>query len=386
MQDVTRESQKNLFTVISTFSGAGGSSVGYKLSGGNVLVANEFVNHAFESYRLNHKDQIVLTDDIKNLSGDDFLNCSNLKPTELDIFDGSPPCTHFSVSGKREKSWNKVRIYHGHSQFQIENLTLEMLRIANDLQPKVVIIENVKGLTYGKASLYLNKFKVELNKIGYLCLHRVLNASYYGVPQNRERTFIIGIRRDVAEKLDIHEIQLSNLLFPKQNREKVILKDAFCGLDKDENYIPECELRMNKIINGNCVVRETLRKIPKNPEKPVKFSKVLRKVAAENINDPKFAKFNGRDSYFNYVRFSWKTPAPTLTGNCRTHFHPDEDRTFTISELIRIMSLPDDYKFAPGSLSDVEERIGLMVAPLMMRAISDNLYHRVIKPYNELIC
>jgi DNA (cytosine-5)-methyltransferase 1 len=110
--DVTLESSKKLFTVISTFAGGGGSSTGYRLAGGNVLAINEFVEEAIKTYSLNFPDTKIIPGDIKKLSGKDFLDISGLKEGELDIFDGSPPCSAFSVSssskGKNWKGYSKI--------------------------------------------------------------------------------------------------------------------------------------------------------------------------------------------------------------------------------------------------------------------------------------
>jgi len=384
LADMNAASEQNLFTVISTFAGAGGSSTGYKLAGGKVLVSNEFVEHAYESYKLNHPGTVVLTGDIKEIEGSQFLNAANLSSGELDIFDGSPPCTHFSMSGKREKSWDKEKMYHGHRQFQIEKLTLEMIRIAKDLQPKTIVIENVKALSAGSARDYLNSFLNALEGIGYLCSWKILNASHFGVPQGRERTFIIGVREDVADALGWNFLNIQSRVFPEPTVNKLSLRGAFDGLDADSDYANQCQIERDRVANGNIVTREVLKKIPFDPPKQMQFCNFLKDVANENLDDPKLAKFKDKESYFNYFRCSWDVPSPTITGRCHSYFHPSEDRCFTLKELMRIMSLPDDFKFAPGSEEAMEERIGLMVAPKVMQAISSHLYNNVLKPYKEL--
>ena len=402
-------SQKELFTVMSTFAGAGGSSIGYELAGGKVLVSNEFVPHAYESYKLNHPNTEMLTGDIKDLTAEIFLSSGNIKPGELDIFDGSPPCTHFSMSGKRERSWNKEKKYHGHKQFQIERLTEEMLRIADDIKPKCIVIENVKALSTGSAAEYRNTFLNILNKIGYICNWKILNASQYGVPQARERTFIIGVRNDVAEALDFSEFAHDlDRLFPIPNENKTTLWDGIFDLQNREGHREQAQAKIKKLAEGNPIVKDVLKRIPYNPPKQIQFCKPLADMVQEEIDKKnngetydsklveKFADDLAKDmktledtgevlkprlSYFNYFRCSYTKPAPTITGRAHSYFLPDEDRTFTIDELKRMMSLPDDFKFAEGKVEDIEERMGLMVAPLQMRAIAANLYKNVIKPY-----
>ena len=175
LNDVKKASSQKLFNVISTFAGGGGSSTGYRLAGGNILLINEFVEAAIDSYKANYPDTPVLVDDIKKYSGEDFLKMVDLKPGELDLLDGSPPCSAFSIAGKREKGWkgyvsdNKLTYFNddgelvtegesvektGIKQYSddkivedIEDLFFEYIRIAKDIRPKVIVAENVKGIT-----------------------------------------------------------------------------------------------------------------------------------------------------------------------------------------------------------------------------------------------
>ena len=163
---------KNGYNVISTFSGCGGSSLGYKLSGYNVLCALEFMPNAAETYRLNFPNTPVLTKDIRETTGNDLLSIAKIKPFELDILDGSPPCCAFSVNGIREKGWGKVRGYSLTKQ-RVDDLFFEYIRIVKDLMPKVFVAENVKGLTMGTAKEVLNEVIEMLSDIGYIVKYKV---------------------------------------------------------------------------------------------------------------------------------------------------------------------------------------------------------------------
>jgi len=105
VEDVKRASAEKKFSVISCFAGGGGSSTGYRLAGGDILLVNEFVEEAIASYKQNYPDTPVLVDDIKKYSSQDFLDMAKVEERNLDILDGSPPCSAFSVAGKREKGW-----------------------------------------------------------------------------------------------------------------------------------------------------------------------------------------------------------------------------------------------------------------------------------------
>ena len=114
MEDVSRQTSKELFTIVSTFAGGGGSSTGYKLAGGKVLAANEFVPEAVETYKQNYPDTIVDCSDIRKITGSkkegvlDWFRSFGVEEGELDILDGSPPCATFSkATGKREEDKEK---------------------------------------------------------------------------------------------------------------------------------------------------------------------------------------------------------------------------------------------------------------------------------------
>ena len=151
MQDVMDASAQKKFKVISTFAGGGGSSTGYRLAGGDVLCINEFVEEACNTYRENYPTTHIIPDDIKTLTGKDFLDATGLEVGELDILDGSPPCSAFSVSGSaftdkgnHFDGFGKTKTYSdGKIVDNIEDLFFEFLRVADEIRPKVIIAENV---------------------------------------------------------------------------------------------------------------------------------------------------------------------------------------------------------------------------------------------------
>lgn len=201
MKDVIDNSNKELFNVISTFAGGGGSSTGYRMAGGKILAVNEFVEAAIETYKENYPNTPVLPDDIKKLTGEDFLKIAGIKKGELDILDGSPPCSAFSIAGKREKGWDQEKIYSdGKKVENIEDLFFEFTRITADIMPKVVIGENVAGITMGEAKEYRNRIVNEFDKLGYETVYKVMSAADFETPQDRKRCFFVAIRHDIMEK------------------------------------------------------------------------------------------------------------------------------------------------------------------------------------------
>lgn len=188
---------KNKYKVISTFSGAGGSSLGYKMAGFNVIWANEFIPAAQQVYATNHPSTKLNTKDIREVSHADILSEANLSVGELDIFDGSPPCASFSVAGNRDKDWGKVKSYSTTKQ-RVDDLFFEYIRLVKGVQPKVFIAENVPGLTFGAAKTYLQEILNQMSSVGYKVQYRILNAADYGVPQARKRLIFVGVRNDLS--------------------------------------------------------------------------------------------------------------------------------------------------------------------------------------------
>lgn len=372
VEDVKKASAQNKFTVISCFAGGGGSSTGYRLAGGKLLLINEFVEEAISSYKKNYPDTPVLVDDIKKYKGEDFLKMANIKPGELDILDGSPPCSAFSVAGKREKGWDQTKTYSdGKTVENIEDLFLEFIRVAKVIKPKVIVAENVKGITFGEAIKKLNEFIKSFEEIGYYVTYRVLNAADYGTPQARERTIFICVREDVADSIGLSFLNLSNIFPDKTYPNHISVRDGIEGVVNDPAQ--EKEL-FDYVQNG--FQKKWIEMLPFNPTRHTKPS------------DKEFISINPKRSLFNMIRPAPHLPCPTITqrGNQKSVsgvFHYEKNRKFTIPELRRIMSLPEDYELT-GTFDQQAERIGRMVAPKMMAEVAKSIYEKVLKPYNEV--
>jgi DNA (cytosine-5)-methyltransferase 1 len=377
MQDVRDSSARQRFKVISTFAGGGGSSLGYRLAGGKVLCVNEFVEEAIKTYTHNFPDTLVIPGDIKELKGKDLMDPVGMKPGKVDILDGSPPCSAFSLAGKRHKNWNKTKLYSdGKKVENIEDLFLEFIRIAKDIQPKVIIAENVRGLTIGRAVSKLNEFINEFKMVppGYLVTYDVLSAKDYGVAQERPRTFFICIRQDVADAVGLHMLNLAHEVIPNPTSRHITMASALSDVALD---MGEVQMLKDYVQNNSENQRHWLSILPKNPDKRV------------NPCSPEIpTELNPDENYFTLIRTCANMPSPTLTANGSKRsgaglFHWAEDRKFTIKELKRLQGLPEDYELT-GSFDQQAERIGRMVAPKVMAEIANRVYERVLKPYREI--
>ena len=388
LDDLKKSSDRKLFTYISFFAGGGGSSAGYKLAGGDCLFVNEFQQVAVDTYLANWPNTSHICGDIKDVTGKQIMEMTGLKVGELDILDGSPPCPPFSMSGTKKKGWNKEKTAYGMKQQNIEDLTWEMIRIAGEMKPKVLICENVKGLTMDYARDHLNRMVADFEALGYSTTYKVLNGIHFGVPQKRQRVFIVSVRDDVLDDIGMNWMLLSSL-YPEPVDEEPTLEQAIGDLRFDnENSVEAYELRESMKKSAKY---KWLKRLPKNPDKVVSvgddvvgpwYDKVIahRKKWGKSIPEAKHSFYQSR-------RVPWHQASHTLSEqglmtSLSVHLHVEEDRVYTTKEAKRIMTLPEDYVLT-GTLNEKLARIGLMVAPFMMKYLAESIYEKVLKDYYE---
>jgi len=389
LDELKESSDRKRFTYISFFAGGGGSSAGYKLAGGDCRFVNEFQQVAVDTYLENWPGTPHICGDIKNVTGKKIMEMTGLKVGELDILDGSPPCPPFSMSGTKQKGWNKEKMAYGMKQQNIEDLTWEMIRIADEMKPRVIICENVKGLTMDYAKQHLDRMCTDFEAIGYTTTSKVLNGIHFGVPQKRQRVFIISVRNDVLEDIGMPWMLISSLFPDGAMNEEPTIEDAIGDLRLDnENSIEAYELCESMKKSAKY---KWLKRLPKNPEKVASvgddvvgpwYDKVIahRKKWGKSIPERK-------SSFYQSRRVPWHQASHTLSEqgmqtSLAVHLHASEDRVFTTKEGKRIMTLPEDYKLT-GTLNEKLARIGLMVAPMMMKYVAESIYEKVLEPYHE---
>lgn len=322
---------KNGLTVVSTFSGAGGSCLGYRMAGFRVLWASEFIPAAAEIYTANHPDTPLDTRDIREVQADEILQSISKKTGELDLLDGSPPCAAFSDSGRRHKGWNMVKKYSQTHQ-RIDDLFFEYARLLKGLMPKVFIAENVAGLVKGKCKGYFLEILDALKTCGYRVVAKLLDAQWLGVPQTRSRLIFQGIRNDLCV----------DPVFPRPMPYRYSFREATDGLKKEPRHL---------------LVGNTLKHWENTP--PGHF----------------FAKVTGQ-SFFNHFRLNHHLPCPCVTTRRCLH-HPDIPAYLSIAEIKRCATFPDDFQLV-GSPTQQWERIGRAVPPLMMKAIAEVIRDEIL--------
>ena len=390
LDDLKKSSDRKLFNYITFFAGGGGSSCGYKLAGGDCLFMNEFQQVAVDDYLANFPETPHhICGDIKDVTGQQIMEMTGLKVGELDILDGSPPCPPFSMSGTKQKGWGQEKTAYGMKQKNIEDLTWEQIRIANEMQPRVIVCENVKGLTMSYAQEHLQRMVNDFEKCGYTTVYKVLKGQQYGVPQKRERVFIVSVRNDVLDKIGLPFMLLESTIFPDPEEKFATIQDAIGDLKQNNANASEAVELVNAMKKS--AKWKWMKRLPKNPDRVVSvgddvvgpwYDKVIahRKKWGKTIPEKKTSFFQSRRVPYNQASHTLSEQG--LQTSLAVHLHPEEDRVFTTKESARIMTLPDDYIFT-GTLNQNLARIGLMVAPLCLKYLADNIYENILKPYKE---
>lgn len=402
----------NGLTVASTFSGCGGSSLGYKMAGYRVLWANEFIPAAQDTYRANHHGTILNTQDIRKVAAAQMLKEMGLKEGELDILDGSPPCAAFSTAGKREAGWGKVKAYSDTHQ-RVDDLFFEYIRLVRGIRPKVFVAENVSGLVKGTAKGYFLEILREMNASGYRVRCKVLDAQWLGVPQQRQRTIFIGVREDIEREAE----------YPKPLGYYYTVADALGGIGRayrddrgafgnggDITDQPSPTILSDSV--GTHWMVEAANGLAPGPDghhamlpldgkpfptvqasRPVQVAMPVPSAAVEPESDmtryavgrewDKLKPGEQSSRFFSLTRPDPSLPSPTVTqrggdGSDASVTHPTERRKFTIAELRRICAFPDDF-ILTGTYAQQWERLGRAVPPVMMyhiaRAIRDSVFN-----------
>jgi DNA (cytosine-5)-methyltransferase 1 len=330
----------NGYKVASTFSGGGGSCLGYRMAGFRVVYANEFIPEARKTYKANHPNSYLDDSDIRDLTPELLLERAGVKRGELDIFDGSPPCSAFSTAGSREKGWGKVKSYSDGAQC-VDDLFYEYARILDGVQPKVFIAENVSGLVKGTAKGYFKRILQALRDCGYNVSCRVLDARWLGVPQMRKRTIFVGVRNDLG-------IEPTH---PKPLPYSYTIGDAL--------LIPP---------------DDTTAKILGPDTETYKFW--VHTKAGDTLGNT-CKRLTGRNSFLTHCKQSPHVAANTVTQGIQQLYHWTQPRTLTLGELRRISGFPDDF-ILTGTFPQQWERIGRAVPPVMMSKIAATVANEIL--------
>lgn len=321
----------NGIKVMSTFACGGGSSMGYKRAGCEVIAANDIDPEMAWHYKLNIKPKHYFLCPINELLTKD------LPPElfELDILDGSPPCSTFSMAGSREKAWGKDKHFReGQAKQVLSDLFFDYLDLVGRLNPKVAIAENVKGMLIGNAKGYTKMVMARFKELGYRPQLFLLNAADCGVPQMRERVFFVAVRNDI----DVPPLKLAP-------RHRWISAGEAC---RDLQSLTEFEATDTK-------PDLTARRYWAGTTPGHSFSEECKRKT-------------GKASCFTHVRLSGQKPSCTLSSQPHTVTHWDQNRKLTYREWKRLGSFPDDYHAKTDKIG--KYMIGMSVPPKMTEQVA----------------
>ncbi len=321
----------NGLKVMSTFSCGGGSSMGYKLAGCDVIAANDIDPEMAWHYKRNLNPEHYFLCPIRDLLTTD------LQPElfDLDILDGSPPCSTFSMAGSRENAWGKDKHFReGQSKQVLSDLFFDYLDLVEHLKPRVAIAENVKGMITGNAKGYTKMVIARFREIGYRPQLFLLNAADCGVPQRRERVFFCAVRNDI----DVPPLELA----PRHRWVSAGESIENARQSNEQTHFTE---------------------VPQRFWKRTKPGKSFSKIAG--------------GSYFNSIKLNPHKPSNTLPSVDKI-YHWSEPRSLTFCEWKRLGSFPDDYVAKSDKIG--KYMIGMSVPPKMTEAVARAVIDQWLAP------
>lgn len=309
--------------VFSCFHCGGGSTMGYKLAGFDVLGGVEIDRHMMAVYKANHDPQHAFEMSIADFNQ---IDASELSPdlTDLDVLDGSPPCSSFSMAGARQRKWGEEHAFReGQATQVLDDLFGHFIETARILRPKVVVAENVRGMILGKARGYVAEIFRLMQSAGYRVQLFLLNAASMGVPQRRERVFFIARRLD----LEWPDLQL------QFDEEPIALQSAIDGA----------------------------------PESPVNWlTEETKRLWRRCRRDQDLSTVHPTGARFNIYKGHPDRVCRTLCAK-ETVMHWSEPRWLTGREFARVATFPDDFNY--GGSSPVY-LTGMSVPPFMMQRVA----------------
>lgn len=359
--------------VLDLFAGVGGLSYGFSQDEAfEIVAANEIEKDISEAYRLNHPSVKVYCKDIKDFGIKDLKSDFNINNSDIELVIGGAPCQSYSTIGKRRLDDPKSMLFK------------EYCRVLEEVNPKVFIFENVKGLiSMDKGKLFANVLS-DFEKLGYKVTFNILNSAEYGVPQLRERVIVVGSKLNRGFEFpeithadnDGNEQLFENDYLPFVTLAEAIGDLPFIGNNsssKEYRTPPQNEYQRKMRINAPKELKDHAS--AKNNEQLLKLMQLLPDGGTpEDIP----IEYRPKSGFKNtYCKLWWNKPSTTITRNLGTPsssrcIHPKAHRALTTREGARIQSFPDNYIFF-GSRAMKNLQVGNAVPPLLSIALTKEI-------------
>lgn len=340
--------------IIDLFSGVGGLSQGFEWNGFEPVVAIDFWDDAIKTYNHNRKDKVGITMDITKFN--DELLPDILKKQKINGIIGGPPCQGFSTA-RLSNATEKI----GKINESRNHLYLEFFKSVNIARPKFFLIENVRGLVSANKGAFVKDIIERFGCIGYNVSFKILNASNYGVPQNRQRVFFVGLLEGIFE-------------FPEKFDYKVSTKEAIMDLiqsnkDNIQKYSSPPKNAYQKLMRNG-------KKIVKNHEVTIHNEQTTNVISmvpnGGNIKSLPPEYWNIRKYNKAFQRMNSELPSNTIDTGHRNYFHYEANRIPTARESARIQSFPDSFEFL-GNKGSQYKQIGNAVPPLLASVLAKKI-------------
>lgn len=339
--------EKNGLKVFSCFACGGGSTMGYKLAGCDVLGCVEIDPKMNEVYVKNHHPKYNYLMDIREFNK---IPNDQLPPKlfDLDILDGSPPCTTFSMAGDREESWGKQKKFReGQKEQTLDDLSFVFIETVKKLRPRVVIMENVEGLLLGEAFSYVQLIYNDFQDAGYFVHHWLLKGETMGVPQTRHRVFFIACRADLG--IDPSWLDMSF------NYEPVTYGEIKSNKGREFSDRAKSGKLYKLLLEASPEDKSICDVLVRKGEKPSAFQQII--IHDDDVC-PTIRASHGFDAY----RYPEMTKATT-------------------QDVICAQTFPQDYDFIDFGNTSVAYICGMSVPPVMIKRIVTRLIEQGVFDY-----
>ena len=340
--------------IIDLFAGVGGLSLGFEMEGFESVIAIDFWDDAINTYNHNRKKKVGVTMDVTQFNNE--ILAKILQDHKIDGVIGGPPCQGFSSARLSNKTEKIVEINKSRN-----HLYLEFFRTVNIVRPKFFLIENVRGLVSANKGAFVKDIIERFGGIGYNVSYKILNASDYGVPQNRQRVFFVGLLEGEFE-------------FPEKFEYKVSTKEAIMDLiqsnEEDvQKYSTPSKNEYQKLMrNGKRTV--------KNHEVTIHNEQTTNVISmvpnGGNIKSLSPEYWNIRKYNKAFQRMNSELPSNTIDTGHRNYFHYEANRIPTARESARIQSFPDSFEFL-GTKGSQYKQVGNAVPPLLAKVLAEKI-------------